>query len=231
MLQTTDFTDWSLAQLAAACQQETRQFWQGNLQNPRYCFELFCRALAQPDLETSKQAWNLIHEQYHRQAVVWVKRHPKFAYTDEDPDVMAHMALGEMWRAFATAPNKLSRFPLSDPDKCLRSLLNYLKACVHTVVEGYGQTVPVVPLMEEIEAQPATASSEAFWRCIYRRLTDERERLVIDACFVYELKPRQILESYPHLFRDIKEIYRIKENVLARFERDARLQDCLEGAI
>jgi hypothetical protein len=38
------------------------------------------------------------------------------------------------------------------------------------------------------------------------------------------MKPSEIYREYPQTFRDVKEIYRIKENILARLRRDKELQ-------
>ena len=45
--------------------------------------------------------------------------------------------------------------------------------------------------------------------------------------FVLALKPRELYAQFRETFRDVKEVYRVKENVLARLRRDAELQEFL----
>jgi hypothetical protein len=42
------------------------------------------------------------------------------------------------------------------------------------------------------------------------------------------LKPQELLEHYRSLFSDLDEIYRIKQNVIARLRRDAEFQKLLD---
>ncbi|MFO7537651.1 MAG: hypothetical protein R6X32_06275 [Chloroflexota bacterium] len=222
-----------LTLLFARCRQETRRFWQGRPFDPAYCHALFGRALAQPLAEESKQAWQYLHQTYHRQVTLWVKGHPHFPATGQEPEMLADLALEKMWLAFARSPEKYGRFPQNDSDQGLRALLRYLQSCVHSVVIN-AISRPSPPLPENIPAphsEPRPLAPEQFWDCIEQRLQDEKERLLLDATFVYGLKPRQILTLYASQFADINEIYRLKENLLARFRRDASLRHCLEMAL
>ena len=223
--------DLPLTVLFTRCRQETRRFWQGAAYNPTYCHALFGRALAQPHSAESKQAWQYIHQNYHAQVVIWVKGHPQFPAAGQEPETLADLALERMWLSFARAPEKYGRFPQTDPDKGLRALLRFLQACVHSAVIN-ALTRPASPLPDTLAApiEDAPIAAEQFWRCIEQRLQDDKERLLLDAAFVYGLKPREILATYAHVFANIHEIYRLKENLLARFKRDASLHHCLELA-
>ncbi len=50
------------------------------------------------------------------------------------------------------------------------------------------------------------------------------------AMFVLALKPREIMDAYHTIFRDVNEIYIIKENGLARLRRDPELPYFLRRA-
>ena len=224
----TDLAALSLMALVHHCQYQTERFWQGLPSDVRYCHALFARALAEPATATSKQAWDFIHHTYRPQVIIWVKHHTFFPATAENPDTLADLALQKMWLAFAHDPQKLSRFP-PEAESCLPKLLRYLQMCVDSVIKD----ILTKPIEEPLSAalhhlDDFHSDSEAIWDCLDARLHDERERLVVDASFMAGLKPRQIYTLYGDLFRDVQEIYRMKENVLARFRRDASLQDCLE---
>ena len=64
---------------------------------------------------------------------------------------------------------------------------------------------------------------QTFWNLVSRRLQDEKERMVMQGLFVLALKPRELFERARHIFSDVDEIYRIKQNILARLGRDPEL--------
>ena len=64
---------------------------------------------------------------------------------------------------------------------------------------------------------------QAFWDEIDARLRSDKERRVVYGSFVLALKPRELYAQSPDLFRDVREVYRVKENVMARLRRDAEL--------
>ncbi|MCA9939940.1 MAG: hypothetical protein KC418_14965 [Anaerolineales bacterium] len=222
--------------VAHSCHRHTELFWQGQPFDPCFCLALWQRALAQPLQEESKQAWAFVHHQYLRQVTIWVKRHPHFPHTGQEPEPLAALALEKMWLSFRRAPDKFSQFAREDAGISLKSLLQFLKMCVHGIVMDAltydPRTRPLADTDTAFLAAPTAETTDlaAFWRCIYERLQDDDERLILDAMFVYGLKPRQIQDHYDNRFTDVKRIYRIKENVLARFRRDHTLRDCLEAA-
>ena len=132
--------------LAFRCQQETKRFWQQEVVDAQYCFALFRHALASPHTEQAKGAWALIYHTYHRQVRLWVKKHPYFPSTGEDPAHLADLALEKMWVSFALSPDKFANFPQEDADKGLRALLRFLQLCVHsTVMKALTSPAPEVP--------------------------------------------------------------------------------------
>lgn len=225
----TPLTQLSLVGLAYRCRHETERFWQKRPYDPQFCYELFRRALTDPHAESSKQTWAFIHRQYRRQVTIWVKKHRLFPQTGVEPEMLADLALEKMWLSFANTPEKFGRFP-ARVDSCLPALLRFLQTCVHSVVMDTLETPSAELDLATAVAAPLETErleSEAFWECIYKRLRSDKERLVMDASFVHGLKPRHIYQMYEDQFENVKEIHRLKENILARFKRDASLRDCL----
>ena len=229
MASPADAIQLTLTSLAYRCRQETDRYWQRLASDARWCFELFRRALGAPQEAESREAWGFIHRQYHRQVIIWVKRHQLFALTGQAPENLADLALEKMWVAFASAPDKFSRFPGDNAEKGLSSLLRFLQSCVHSVVIDSLRMAEVAEGdasdVQAVDADPAAAAE--FWRCIDERLHTDAERLVMDAIFVHGLKPRQVRQLYPDEFHDVRQVYRLTENVLARFRRDPSLAECL----
>jgi hypothetical protein len=95
---------------------------------------------------------------------------------------------------------------------------------------------------EEIETSIPNAASEraveqtvfngmdqtGLWALVQKQLKDKREELVVAASFMWSLAPRDICKRFPGEFESIDDVYRIKENVLARLRRNEELRSFLE---
>jgi hypothetical protein len=136
-------------------------------------------------------------------------------------------------------PEKFLNFP------DLKSVLRYLQLCVHTIIVDFMRAREKADLMsadsdslaekepagQSIEDQAlAQAQREELWRWLDERMHTEKERRVIYATFVLALKPREVFNQYRSLFRDVDEVYLVKENVLARLRRDEGLKKFLRDA-
>jgi DNA-directed RNA polymerase specialized sigma24 family protein len=227
MPHSTDLHSLTLAGIAHRCTSETERFLQRRTYDPRYCFELFRRAI----LHRDQQAWEHLYGQYRAQVTGWVIRHPAFSSTHEEAQYFVNRAFEKMWQALT--PERFSRF------KTLKSLLRYLQMCVHSVILDAvrGSQCPVLETPVEMLAagkrsdEPPVEHSvlerlqrQAFWREIEARLQNEEERRVVYGSFVLALKPSELYEQYPSTFRDVNHIYRVKENLLARLRRDSALE-------
>ena len=220
----------SLTDLASFCAQETEYFFQRKDHDTRYCFELFRRAVC----ENNQSAWEMIFKQYESLVTGWVMQHKGFQASGEEAQYFATGAFGKI--SGILTPEKFERF--SD----LQSLLSYLKMCVHSVITDYNrvtertsQHVSIEELQVAIKANlPAPEDevvdkldSQWFWSWIHEKLNDQKERLVMQGIFVLALKPRELCDYYEKIFTDVEEVYRIKQNVLARLRRDEEFRKFL----
>jgi len=136
-----------------------------------------------------------------------------------------------MW--LALNPDRFGRFPN------LKSLLRYLQMCVHSTILDVvrAKECPVAdtpietlavgdrsnePAVERAALDPV--QRQELWREIEARLRSDQERRVVYGSFVLALKPSELHDRYPDTFRDVKHVYRVKENVLARLSRDNTLR-------
>lgn len=222
--------DLTLAGLAHRCAQETERFFQKVAYDARYCFELFRRAIE----ERNQRAWDLLYRQYRTLVVGWARRHPAFVDSGEEAQYFVNRAFEKMWSAMS--PEKFTQFGN------LKSVLRYLQMCVHSaVIDQTRSTEPPTtdtPPEETVgdEREPEETAEEQVlerlsrrrvWREVDARLKDEQERKVVYGSFVLGLKPSRLYEHYSGSFHDVNEIYRVKENVMARFRRDTELQEFL----
>ena len=112
----------TLAGIAHRCAQETELFFQRQRYDPRYCFELFRRAI----VHCNQRAWEIAYAQYRSLVAGWVERHSAFSTSGEEVQHFVNRAFEKMW--VALTPDKFNNF--SD----LKSLLRYLQMCVHSVI-------------------------------------------------------------------------------------------------
>ncbi len=232
MAQEMDLETVSLSGIAHRCAKETDLFFARLRHDPRPCFELFRRAVAC----RADRAWDLVYVQYHAQVTRWVHRQPSFPDCGEEASYLVNRAFEKMWSAIT--PEKFAQF--AD----LKSVLRYLQMCAYSaVVDAVRKAGPQTVDLETENLPPgrvpvgsgaddhalAELDRREFWKAISARLNDEEERCVVYGAYVLGLKPRQLLEEYPGVFRDVRDVYRIKENVLARLRRDEALHTLLLG--
>jgi DNA-directed RNA polymerase specialized sigma24 family protein len=231
MVPITDLTTFNLNFIRQRCAHESNRFFNRQPNDPRYCYELFRRAL----LEKDQRAWEFVFEQYQRLVSGWVERHATFPETGEDNMYFVNATFSRLWRVIT--PEKFSRFP------DLKSILRYLQLCVNGCLVDYlrskdraivleDEALETVVLSLPNEPNPEDLVVERsqvdhLWNLLEERLKDEQEQIVAYASFVLALKPSELLTEYPHAFRNIQEIYRTKENLLARLRRDADFMDYL----
>jgi len=232
MVQQVDLHQLTLAGIAHRCTQETDLFFQRQRYDPRYCLELFRRAI----VEHSEKAWKLIYIQYRPLVVGWTARHPAFGDCGEEVQFFVNRAFERMWSALS--PVKFGRFPN------LKSVLRYLQMCVNSVIIDHVRKATLVqvsidevgPIVEEAahlqhsSPQPLDmVHRQEFWQVVQSRLNNEQERKVVYGSFLLGLKPREVCAQYQDIFADVREVYRVKENVLGRLRRDADLKELLLG--
>jgi DNA-directed RNA polymerase specialized sigma24 family protein len=223
-----ELTSFPLASVAQRCAQETNRFFRQQVYDPWFCFELFRRAI----VDQCQQAWECVYAQYQSQVTGWIRKHSAFTYSGEEAPYLVNRTFERMWSALT--PEKFARF------STLPGLLQYLQKCVHSVLLDLVRAAERAGVVSEIErpelvgerTTPAVetqvedrAQRQAFWRAICARLKTDKERLVVYGLYVMGFKPRELYAQYPDRFRSVDEIYRVRENLIARLRRDADLAE------
>ncbi|HSL45685.1 MAG TPA: hypothetical protein VK897_19780 [Anaerolineales bacterium] len=222
--------------LAQKCAQETNLYFARQDSDSTYCFELFRRAISERD----DLAWKVLVVQYEPMVTKWVNKwtnqHPNFPLAATETEDFIAEAFERFWKHFT--PEKLSR------SQSLDAILQYLKMCVHGATSDIGRKMRYRLFDQGLEgpeegqesdlAEPESTpeerlQKEELWRLIRKKSKDEKEYIVIYASFSLALTPREILAEYPGKFRDIKEIYQCKANLLERLGRDTDLMEFVLG--
>jgi len=223
-----ELTSFPLASVAQRCAQETARFFRRQVYDPWFCFELFRRAI----VDQCQQAWEYVYAQYQAQVTGWVKRHSAFASSGEEAPYLVNRTFERMWSALT--PEKFARFDT------LSALLRYLQMCVHSVLLDLVRAAERAAVVSEIERPELVdekntpgvevqvlgrAQSQAFWQAICERLKNDKERWVVYGLYVMGYKPRELYTQHPGRFGSVDEIYRVRENLIARLRRDADLAE------
>jgi DNA-directed RNA polymerase specialized sigma24 family protein len=228
-----DIQNLTLSGIAHRCAQESDRFFNRQAHDPGFCYELFRRAIQ----NRNQMAWERIYAQYQRLVTHWVERHAAFPSSGEEVQFFMNRAFEKMW--LGISPEKFETFAN------LKSILKYLQMCVHSVMVDFvrqkeyklvvesaenltrqphsGQTVVEDAIMDELDGRK-------LWRWLQDQLHDEREKCVVYGMFVLALKPGELLLQYPKIFTDVKDIYRVKENLLARLRRNDELRQFFDNA-
>jgi len=223
--------------LAKECAEETRLFYESQYDDSLHCFELFRRAIC----DKSNEAYEKICEHYIPLIKkYWVAPHLKHEMGKELD--FGFDALEKLRKAFD---------PDKDPDKFdkfqnnIKPLMAYLKMCVNSVIvdqirmeRRHNREVPIEGRENRIKDSTKTPEENmeneekrrSFWAKIEVHLHDDKDKIVVDGLFKLGLKPRDIYEIYKPSkdtnkisFTDVDEIYRIKQNIIARLRHDSEI--------
>ncbi len=228
----TKLQHMAVEDLAQKCAQETDLFFTQHDCDSSYGFELFRRAVRNND----ERALEVVITQYQPLVARWVDRwmykHPDFLLINEEPQDFIAQAFERFWVSFTPA-----KF---DKSQNLAAILRYLQMCGHSVITDAWRKFRRVRLEQEMGddeqefSQPGSTpedllQNDEFWQLIRKKSRNPKEYTVVYASFRLALSPREILAEYPGVFRDIKEIYRHKANLLDRLERDDEIKDFARG--
>jgi len=185
---------------------------QGNL-------ELFQRALTQ----RNDEAWGLLVEHFQGLVMAWVRNHSRrdLAYRYHNPEYYVALAFERFWQA--TTRNHSLAFT------SLEAALSYLKASLNGAIldtlRSYAR--PEIPLPEPGHLYPIELTSEDYayeydlWDAIKNLIPTPREQRVAYLLFHCGLKPREIVQFCPDEFADVREVHRLRRNIVERLLRQA----------
>ena len=187
------------------------------------CYDLFRRAIEQRDAD----AWADIGRHYRGLLAAWAAQSSARGQIAEQPEDIADQAFARAWAALSSA--RFSAFPH------IASLLAYLRTCVRaTVIDHAREQAGQMRAMQSIESAVVSAAPEQavleeldraeIWRLIMRMTSNRQEQIIVRESLVYALPPRAIQARHPDMFADVLQVYRVKRNLIHRFQRNRELQ-------
>lgn len=195
----------SVEQLAQQCAEAVEA---AHFEQPS-CYELMRRAFAEYNVD----ALTHVYQCYEQQVRTWVKGHNHFARTGESAEYFVRKTFSLCY--FALRGPRFAHFP------SVGHVLAYLKLSVHSVITQYLRDQRLwrvsPPSTEALEFSDLSREIQLaeMWTNLCTLLPDERDRLLARYVFVLDLKPRQIIELYPGLWNDLRELsialYRIRQ--------------------
>jgi DNA-directed RNA polymerase specialized sigma24 family protein len=208
--------------LAQRCAEEMARYQSRLDHDPRFCYELFRRAL----VLQCEEAWTAIYDQYHRLVRRWL------GHASSDEDVLANQVFVRFWKA--VSPDRFADFP------SLGAILAYLKRCAQSVAidarrreERKQVKEAALFQMRQMTESPSTEYvldeivSEQLYEHVTKSLNGRQESLAFRASFEWGLKPAEIAERWTSVFASAQDVSRIKERILRRLRRDTELVEWL----
>jgi len=207
--------DLSVNDLATRCREESAKSQQHRA--PRYCFELFRRAIVGGD----EAAWAAVYVQYRSLVRHWLS-------DVADVENLVQETFARLSQAVTAERFTSGEFPT------LGRVLAFVRriAINLRINEGRQAERERRVLNDWLDQEKVATASDHVEQVIRQELADhvrgllkdEQERLVFRLTYEFDLPPREIARRYPRHFEDVDEVYRIKERLMKRLKRDPRLR-------
>lgn len=211
-----DLRQTHLSTLTHHCSIELMRHRRRELADDSYCLEIFRRAIIQHD----DGAWSMVQQCFGEIVRIWVRSHSSsdIALLRDTEENYVAQTFSRFWYAVR---NQNLEFAT------LNSALSYLHATLNGIIMD---TMRVhlgsreVPLPEpDLPQEPVAEENDDhqnLWESLGSLLSDERERRVTYLLYYCGLKPREIVSRFPLEFADVKEVYRLNQNVIDRLRRN-----------
>ena len=213
-------TEMSIAQLADACACEINNYRLGIAQDDQCWLELFRRAIVERDSD----AWQVVQEQLNPIVMRWMLHHNKrsVACALESEENYVAMAFVRFWQA--AVRNQQLQF--SSFGAALRYLYTSLNGAILDTLRTYAYPQEMALPEPGSVGEPVAAEEENYTELlavIFKLLPNAREKRLAYLLFHCGLKPREIVLQCPQEFNSVKDIYRLRRNVIERLQRHTDL--------
>jgi hypothetical protein len=212
-------SEYNVDELAARCAEETARYYRHQPNDPAFCYELWRLACALGVTEALVHVFRL----YEPMAARWAVR------------IKGIAATGETTEFFATHAVRKTVFRLrTDFEKfaTLGAILQFLKVCLIRDVRAQipDDRRPPISISDEPPiADPGNDSAEieadAVWARVCHLLPDEKDQLLARLTFIYDMKPRHVVQLHSELWSEEREVSVDLQRIRRILRRDRDLRN------
>jgi DNA-directed RNA polymerase specialized sigma24 family protein len=237
-----DINSLDASNLADRCQQRDEQNT-----HERFCYELFRRAILQA--KDYQACWSFIVEIYRHHVTGWLRRTIHGLSIKEQED-MASDAFARFFKSYNSKE-------LESAQHRMASVMRFLRVCamseaidelrrrkrrpeqpmsnedmdlLHMGVSAPQDVIPGMILTEhpELETEYALWQRQV-WQRITQLIRNERERIVAESSLSDQLKPRDIHNLHPGIFKSAAYVSEVKRMLFNRLAQDKVMQALYEN--
>jgi hypothetical protein len=208
---------------------ELQQFrWKASSEE-RYCVEILRRAL----VEQTDEVWSVLQQCFSETIRIWIRSHPNrdVALLRDSEENYIAQTFSRFW--YAVRDRHLEFTTLSAALSYLHATLNgLLTDTLRSHLRLQSREVPLPePGLSNVPRAGEPPDSRSLWESVQTLLVDERERRIFYLLYCCGLKPREVVMRCSHEFDDVKEVYRLNQNIIERLRRNrSRLRYLLGDA-
>lgn len=205
----------NLSALADECADQLQRRRRKEPSDDRYCLEILRRAL----VEQVDLAWSMVQRCFSEVVRIWLRSHPgsDVALRRDAEENYIAQTFSRFW--YATRNQQLEFTTLNGALSYLHATLNGI---IMDTMRVHFRSVEV-PLPDPgFSGEPSAEEHEdgrMLWESIQNLLPDEGERRLVYLLYYCGLKPREIVRRFPQEYGDVKEIYRVNQNIIDRLRR------------
>ncbi|MBV8695445.1 MAG: hypothetical protein JO183_08165 [Ktedonobacteraceae bacterium] len=211
--------EMNITELADACTREMENYRLGAVHDDQYWLELFHRAIVEGDSE----AWQMVQERLTPTVMRWMRHHHKrsSACLLESEENYVALAFARFWQA--TVHNRQLQFT------SFAAVLHYLYASLNGAILDtlrtytHSQEVALPELDFAGEPSVEDDNDTDLLEVILKFLPNPKEKRLAYLLFHCGLKPREIVLHCPREFETVKDIYRMRRNIIERLQRQIEL--------
>jgi hypothetical protein len=212
--------EMNITELADACTHEMQNYRMGVAHNDQYWLELLHRAI----VERNSEAWYMLQERLTPTVMRWMHHHQKRgpACVLESEENYVAMAFARFWQA--TAHNRQLQFT------SFAAVLHYLYASLNGAIldtlRAYAHPQEVALPELDFAGEPLVEEDDNdtdLLEVILKFLPNAKEKRLAYLLFHCGLKPREIVLHCPQEFNSVKDIYRLRRNIIERLQRQVEL--------
>jgi hypothetical protein len=211
-----------LQTLSEQCRQDTIQYKRSAAAPSNNCFELMRRALA----DDNNQALTYLYVNYRQLILNWIHQHPGFAATGEEADYFMSGAFANFY--FALRKDRFQKFAT------LAQALQYLKACVHTIIMQYIRKHRLAYTALDDDWTTGTEPDfdqifriGAIWERICQLLPNEQDQKLAHLLFVQDRKPAEIAAAFPDEYDTPRSVSIGRQRIVRTLREDDKLRELL----